>query len=273
MKDDRKRKASSTKTMSKWAKTDKSANAQARQIQSLSRQVKALQRNSMSWAQYQRSLVDVDVAEPYFSDLLIRPNEWTSIFQADDEANKANKFKARSIGLEYAVGIETGGTPMMCTAFLVRVKPECAAQFLQETVHGTSLTAGKHYVQAPTGAVTGPSLTMLNKAYFKILNVDRFQLGNYTQYREAIHETVSNLDDCVHRKYLKIPYQCQFKTGSGDSFGTELGWKSLTYEQVAPEDHILLYIFNNANTLVGDPPVVNRISVSLNMVITGQVPN
>ena len=52
-----------------------------------------------------------------------------------------------------------------------------------------------------------PVLPMLNKAYFKILHVDRFQLGNYTQYTENASETVSNLKDTVHRRYVKIPYQ------------------------------------------------------------------
>lgn len=260
---------------SMYKKKGKKDTSQATQIRTLSRQVANLKKESMSWAQYQRSVNNNDVAEPYFWDALVRPSEWSGIFQADDESNNANKFKCRSIGLEYCVSITSGGTPMYCTAFLVKLRAETSQQFCHETNYGYSLTAGTHYASSSTGNATGPAMFMLNKAYFEIINVDRFELGNHIGF-DGSTQQVTTLEDVVHRKYIKIPYKALFKSGNAAN-SAELGWKQLTYQEVHPEDHLFLYIFNNANTIVDpiDPleSTVNRLSVSAHMVVTGTVPN
>lgn len=256
-------------------KSKKSAGSQSTQILALSKKLKTLTtkvNDNTMWTQFQHTAEIIhsgDLLTPSYSHTkLIDPVNWRRIFQSTEISEATNKFRGRSIGIEYLVQLgnaATEPTPVTCTVFICTLRKETARQFIHETNNAANLVEGEHYVRTDLGTLQGSGLVMMNKSIFKIRHTDRFVLGAVTNFTSETNTT--SIKDNMHRRYVKLTYKNLIKSdGHSGTAVLKPGYKELTSSEIENTDQIYVFLYANNFSL-------QTIDFFLNSIITGKVTN
>lgn len=210
----------------------------ARQVKQLSRYVK----RDQQYLNYGQTWNATNLSLPFAAFHLSSPSNWTAIFgsAANDGQQNATIWKSTGLDLYFSIGNETALTTF--TVFLVHAKDE-AANLISST--GTlSMSSGDAYYAIG-------SQTMINKKYFKILKVKRFQLGNNGQ--SAATSTAQMQFGIERRMYMKFRANKKITNPGGD-------WKDLT-RSLDPSGNYYLLVFNDNSSADLEYPTLSMTSV------------
>lgn len=240
-----------------YIKTKRGSRAQSNQIVRLQSQIKTINRkinDRAQYAQYQVTNSQTAIGHGVAISSLwqpavfapIVPNNWTPIFQTEQNDPAGNKFRGRSIGFEHMIQLNTidgdglSKIPVTCTLMCVTLRKETALQLLQDSAGLVNFTQGnKNYALSSMGLVQGSGMCMINKGQFKIRFVKRFMIGALTDFADGT--PTNNLKDNNVRIYKKMSYRNLIKSGRGDQAFTDL-----VGADIEPTDHLIWLLFHNA---------------------------
>lgn len=210
----------------------------AKSVRSLQRYVK----RDQQYLNYGQTWNNTNLSSPYAAFHLTSPSNWGVIFgtAANDGQQNATIWKSTGLDLYFNIGNESALTTF--TVFLVHAKDE-AANLISST--GTlSMSSGDAYYSIG-------SQTMINKKYFRILGVRRFQLGNNGQ--AASVSTAQMQFGIERRMYMKFRANKKLINPGGD-------WKDLT-RSLDPSGNYYLLVFNDNSSADLEYPTLTMTSV------------
>lgn len=254
----------------------KSARAQQKQLMSLQKQVNTIKRSVKDitqYAQYSYPLAETGMEHNWNITQLVRPDQWSQVFQSTTEQNNSNKFRIRNMSMEVFMSIndtELPCPPQIVTFFLCSLRKETAALTLQD-LGGIGLpnlnTSGinSYFNRTDFGGGTYQGLVKLNPAAFKIHKVKRFEIQNILNWTPGTDDTVVNTPVGIRKRfYFKA------KRGNVIKSATTKRWKQMEQEDCELTD--LLYVMvhvSGADNLAPNPPL----AMAYNVVFSGKCAN
>lgn len=214
-------------------------------VQQLAKQVLTLRNNlkrDTEYLNYGQTWNLTNLSLPFAAFHLNSFTNWANIFgtTASDNTNNAAIWKSSGLDLYFSTGNENALTTF--TVFLLHARDE-AANLISST-GSLSMSSGDAYYAIG-------SQTMINKKYFKILNVKRFQLGNNGQ--PASTSTAQLQYGIERRMYMKFRPNKKITNPGGD-------WKDLG-RSLDPSGNYYLVVFNDNSSADLEYPTLSITAV------------
>lgn len=251
--DRRRRKKTGRKSLSrKTIFRKRSSLSQAKQIANLDKRVDAITRETYHRIFYKYGEFTDDTGDVYMNQWIV-PSSWTKIFnsQVSNELQQScyvGKIRGQTL---IQISGQDHSTPFQCSLFLVTLKKKTATQFLQDTNNGADLVEGEHYTNTDltNGNFQGNGLVFMNKDIFNVHMCKRFQISESPFYQSTYPTDstyVTNIKDANKRISWSLDFNKRLKT---DNSGvSDVGWKTMTSDDIPPSDRVFTYLFSNPPT-------------------------
>ena len=239
----------------------KGANAQARQIATLSKTVRSLdtKMKEQFCHNYYCSNGSMNVGGNAYVTPLIEPSQWTRTFQATNLTDNADFCWLSNMKVRVWAQIELGTQVASCLAAIISLKEPNAAQTWHRTgnmqgstIYGSNATNGEFVYASPIGLLEGSAMYKINPELFNIHSIRRFKVGDVPFTQAGENATyVTNIKD-ANKEFVLDAKIGRTKLVQGYQPGeTTEGWKSIVHS-TGIDRHTQRYLLFLANMDDGD---------------------
>lgn len=232
--------------------TARLAGRNAQHITALTKRLRSVEKNTVSWRQYQfedngviRSSEQVIAGTPYHYKRVMLPSQYTPVFQAEGIASgdEPRKFHYKKISIRWLLQPELSTyTAVNAQVFIVSLKQNSAQQFIHDTTDGQHLTLNEHYVHAPLdsaeGLTEGFGMYFINPAYFKVHYHKQVRFGG----KVTGGTDVTNIEDYTKLGFHTMKWDRMIKSVKPVPF------TQIDAEEIPDKARLYVYVFTNAGT-------------------------